>query len=423
MPNLKITYIREEDGLCQFVYKGLYYTSTPYLNKMRIDCYGFLLFNGKKSSITPEDVNSMDKKGRPVWIDCSIWLEHEYLTYKELYFSIEFEEAIETVFLYRGEYNLLCTSVRGVYKNKLIMDGHYSDMPYVHAVFYKDGQYHYAQTDAFDEVVDYKVFHTQPELWKYVESTPYVSDLIMHHMYEPKWVDGKYVEEKLPFTQQLTEKLSAYKFKYIPPDKPRTEPVAQVVPHPEKDAPAHKSYEYADGIMWVCVKVGSDVQTKYKFSCINCEKEIKLRTSYGRYGYVGPFKCPFCSQKYVAAIDDNNPLPHLYVSGNGKRLNLILEGQELTDAQFRSVSKILDELVPTMTNMGFMRIGTRNLYQAEYCYKSFKEEKDKSTLSFVKNSFAQMAGDDFGDNRINKLINELVAVCEKAEREIENSEN
>lgn len=55
----------------------------------------------------------------------------------------------------------------------------------------------------------------------------------------------------------------------------------------------------------------------YVFKCMRCNKEYELITGNGRYGNLGPFDCPNCSERYYATIDDHQK-PSLYVAKYGE---------------------------------------------------------------------------------------------------------
>lgn len=55
----------------------------------------------------------------------------------------------------------------------------------------------------------------------------------------------------------------------------------------------------------------------YVFKCMSCNQEYELITGNGRYGNLGPFNCPNCSEKYYATIDDHQK-PSLYVAKYGE---------------------------------------------------------------------------------------------------------
>ena len=73
--------------------------------------------------------------------------------------------------------------------------------------------------------------------------------------------------------------------------------------------------------IYICtVKEGNH----YIFNCMKCKKEYELITGNGRYGNLGEFECPNCTEKYYATIDDHIN-PSLYVTTNGKQSSSLLD--------------------------------------------------------------------------------------------------
>lgn len=64
----------------------------------------------------------------------------------------------------------------------------------------------------------------------------------------------------------------------------------------------------------------------YIFNCMKCDRETELITGYGRFGNLGAFKCPYCSEKYYATIDDHIE-PSLHVTRYGEQLSSILDSE------------------------------------------------------------------------------------------------
>ena len=64
----------------------------------------------------------------------------------------------------------------------------------------------------------------------------------------------------------------------------------------------------------------------YIFKCMKCCNEYELITSDGRYGNLGKFECPNCSEKYYATIDDH-PEPSLYVSKYGEHPSSMFDSE------------------------------------------------------------------------------------------------
>ncbi|MCQ2755133.1 MAG: hypothetical protein MJ231_08860 [bacterium] len=62
----------------------------------------------------------------------------------------------------------------------------------------------------------------------------------------------------------------------------------------------------------------------YNFTCMECNVSIELITGEGRYGNLGPFKCPRCKAGYYATIDDH-PDPSLYVAKEGEQPASLLD--------------------------------------------------------------------------------------------------
>ena len=64
----------------------------------------------------------------------------------------------------------------------------------------------------------------------------------------------------------------------------------------------------------------------YPFKCMKCNGEYELITGDGRYGNLGPFECPDCTEKYYATIDDH-PNPSLYVARYGEQPASMLDSE------------------------------------------------------------------------------------------------
>ena len=64
----------------------------------------------------------------------------------------------------------------------------------------------------------------------------------------------------------------------------------------------------------------------YIFYCMKCGKKYELITGDGRYGNLGPFECPSCSEKYYATIDDHQE-PSLYVAIYGEQPSSLLDSE------------------------------------------------------------------------------------------------
>lgn len=333
LPYFKITLIKEDDCLCQFIYKGQYYTAVHKMLKLSpvIDNSLYVLLKGRRIKITEKDLSSF-KNGeyKQFYIECNIWPREEYMTYKELFTSQEFEEAVETVLMYRGKLSHLTTQIQGVEENKLMSRGYYESIPNIHAVFYKDGKYHYVTTDSFCDVTEHTSFSDVAEFWEYVESTKYIRNLMecpnaKYIGYISKCVNGSYVPEKMTAVQKLAALFAPDRPKYIKSAISRSEPVMRVYDHPEKNKPPKLSYEYKNGLVWVCTPSDDKLAFRYEFNCFVCSEKISLRTGSGRYGALGPFKCPFCGEKYISSIEDNAPRPHVCVCGyNGGMAELEL---------------------------------------------------------------------------------------------------
>lgn len=68
----------------------------------------------------------------------------------------------------------------------------------------------------------------------------------------------------------------------------------------------------------------SEQGNHYIFKCMACNAEYELITGNGRYGNLGPFKCPYCFEKYYATIDDHQ-MPSLYVAKYGEHPSSMLD--------------------------------------------------------------------------------------------------
>lgn len=152
---------------------------------------------------------------------------------------------------------------------------------------------------------------------------------------------------------------------------------------------------------------------EYSFNCTKCSEYIILKTGYGRYGALGSFECPFCGEKYYAGIDDNANVPHVYLtSAGGVKRNLIMTGHELDKDLFERAYQKLGEVVQLMRSKGFMVVGSKNLWDAEYCYKRLDEARDKEIINFIKGKFTLMLKEDeFDDEKLIRLIGELIEIC------------
>lgn len=319
----KIILIKEEDCLCQFIYKGKYYTAVHkrYRWSPITDNGSYALLEGKREKVSEKDLSEFkDGKYERFYIDCEIWPRQEYMTCMELYTSLDFEEAVKTALMYRGNPTHLMTHIQDVDGNKLVSGGYYRSIPNVHAVFYRDGKYHYVTTDSFCDVTEHTSFSDEAKFWEYVESTPYIRNLMecpnaKYIGYISKCVNGRYVPEKMTAAEKLSELTVSRNPEYIASAFPRSEPVMRVYEHPEKNDPPRQSYEYKNGSVWVGTTSSDEHALSYEFNCFVCSEKLSLRTGRGRYGALGPFKCPFCGEKYNSSIEDNAPCPHVYVVG------------------------------------------------------------------------------------------------------------
>ena len=61
------------------------------------------------------------------------------------------------------------------------------------------------------------------------------------------------------------------------------------------------------------------------FTLVTIQK-YELITGDGRYGNLGPFECPSCSEKYYATIDDHQE-PSLYVAIYGEQPSSLLDSE------------------------------------------------------------------------------------------------
>lgn len=77
----------------------------------------------------------------------------------------------------------------------------------------------------------------------------------------------------------------------------------------------------------------------YRFTCISCNRTHEIIAGEGRYGNLGPFKCPKCKKDYYATIDDH-PNPSLYVAELGKQPLSLLD----CDGKSRSIKIPYDGL-------------------------------------------------------------------------------
>ena len=118
-------------------------------------------------------------------------------------------------------------------------------------------------------------------------------------------------------------------------------------------------------------------------------------------------------EKYYAGIDDNANVPHVYLtSAGGVKLNLIMTGHELDKELFERAYQKLGEVVQLMRSRGFMVVGSKNLWDAEYCYKRLDEARDKEIINFIKGKFTLMLKEDeFDDEKLIRLIGELIEIC------------
>lgn len=159
LPCLKITLIKEDDCLCQFIHKGKYYTAVPKRYKLSpITSNGsYAILEGKREKVTEKDLSEFkDGKYERFYIDCEIWPRQEYMTCMELYTSQDFEEAVETAFLYRGNPTHLMTHIQDVDGNKLVSGGYYRSIPYI--LVRQMGQLEPPHAEIYDEFINTKAW-------------------------------------------------------------------------------------------------------------------------------------------------------------------------------------------------------------------------------------------------------------------------
>lgn len=421
LPYFKPILIKEDNCICQFIYKGNYYTATHSTSRMKpiIDNSSYIILKGKHNEITEEKAYSVKNgKFERFYIDCYIMPKQEYMTCMELYTSQEFEEAVETAFLYLGNPGHLRTDIQGVEGNKLIKSGYYQSIPDVRAVFYKDSKYHYVTTDSFCDVTEHTSFSDVSEFWEYVESTPYIRNLVecpnaKYIGYISKCVNGRYVPEKMTTVEKLRELFSPTSPNYIPSTVVRSEPVMRAYEHPEKNEPPSHPYEYKNGFVWVGITPDYKYAYGYEFNCFACSEKISLRTGGGRYGMLGPFKCPFCGEKYHSGIEDCSPCPRVSVlSESGEHAELVQTKFLMTENEISQVKDIMDRFILAINRIIPDASGD-DLKYIENAYNTYREYHDKYYLSAILRCITNVKERDFADNEINTLMDEFIFLYEK----------
>lgn len=169
-----------------------------------------------------------------------------------------------------------------------------------------------------------------------------------------------------------------------------------------------------DSTVEVYVEIGNINPFRYEFNCAKCNNKIDLRTGSGRYGMLGPFKCPFCEEKYNSIIEDCSPCPRVSVfAQNGKQAELVQTKYLMTENEISQVKEIMDRLILVMNREIISDALSNDLRNIENVYNIYRKYHDKYFLSSIMRCITNAKERDYAGNEINKLMDEFICLYEK----------